>query len=238
MKTISLKLPDDVDARLEARAKAIGKSKSALTREALAKYLDGHRRLRGLVPRSGPRPRGPRERARRPRLEQETSARLRTVRRAVILDTGPLVALVDARDQDHGWTVDQWSQIEPPLITCESVISEACFLLAQTRTGGAPVLEMLARHVLSLPFRLEDHGRTVRALMRKYADVPMSLADACLVRLAEVTIHSTVLTLDRDFKVYRKHGRQVIPLIIPTLNAPSGPAGVMRETSRCAPLPA
>ena len=81
--------------------------------------------------------------------------------------------------------------------------------------GCAPVLEMLARHVLSLPFRLEDHGRAVRALMRKYADVPMSLADACLVRLAEVTIHSTVLTLDRDFKVYRKHGRQVIPLIIP-----------------------
>ena len=137
------------------------------------------------------------------------------MRRAVIVDTGPLVALVDARDQDHGWTVDQWSQIEPPLITCESVISEACFLLAQTRTGGAPVLEMLARNVLSLPFRLEDHGRTVRALMRKYADVPMSLADACLVRLAEVTIHSTVLTLDRDFKVYRKHGRQVIPLMIP-----------------------
>jgi predicted nucleic acid-binding protein len=96
-----------------------------------------------------------------------------------------------------------------------SVISEACFLLAQTRTGGAPVLEMLARNVLSLPFRLEDHGRSIRALMRKYADVPMSLADACLVRLAEVTIHSTVLTLDRDFKVYRKHGRQVIPLIIP-----------------------
>ena len=79
----------------------------------------------------------------------------------------------------------------------------------------ARVLEMLARNVLSLPFRLEDHGRIVRTLMRKDADVPMSLADACLVRLAEVTIHSTVLTLNRDFKVYRKHGRQVIPLIIP-----------------------
>lgn len=97
----------------------------------------------------------------------------------------------------------------------QSVISEACFLLAQTRTGGAPVLEMLARKAVSLPFRLEDYSRSIRLLMRKYADVPMSLADACLVRMAEVTLHSTVLTLDRDFKVYRKHGRQVIPLIIP-----------------------
>ena len=137
------------------------------------------------------------------------------MRQAVILDTGPLVALVDGRDKDHRWTVEQWSQIEPPLITCESVMSEACFLLAETATGGAPVLEMLARNVLSLPFRLEDHNRNVRALMRKYADVPMSLADACLVRIAEVTAHSTVLTLDREFKVYRQHGRQVIPLIIP-----------------------
>ena len=137
------------------------------------------------------------------------------MKRAVILDTGPLVGLVDARDRDHEWCVAQWSQIEPPLLTCESVISEACFLLAQTRTGGAPVLEMLARKALTSSFRLEEHVRPVRALMRKYADVPMSVADACLVRMAETTAHSTVLTLDRDFRIYRKHGRQVIPLLTP-----------------------
>ena len=134
---------------------------------------------------------------------------------AIILDTGPLVALIDARDKDHEWSVNQWREIEPPLLTCESVISEACFLLGQTRAGGAPVLEMLARHAIVTAFRLEEHVRSVRGLMRKYADVPMSLADACLVRMAEVTTHGMVLTLDRDFTIYRKHGRHVIPLVIP-----------------------
>ncbi|MGH9200262.1 MAG: type II toxin-antitoxin system VapC family toxin [Vicinamibacterales bacterium] len=137
------------------------------------------------------------------------------MKRGVVLDTGPLVALVNARDRHHDWSVLQWSQIEPPLLTCESVISEACFLLGQTRSGAAPVLEMLARNALSTSFRLSEHARNVRSLMRKYSDVPMSVADACLVRMAEITTHSTVLTLDRDFKLYRKHGRQVIPLLIP-----------------------
>ena len=135
--------------------------------------------------------------------------------RNVILDTGPLVALLNGHDKDHAWAVARWGEITPPLLTCESVISEACFLLAQTRTGSAPVLELVARRAVSIGFRLDEHTRNVRTLMRKYADVPMSLADACLVRMAEVVAHSTVLTLDRDFRVYRKHGRQVIPLVIP-----------------------
>ena len=138
------------------------------------------------------------------------------MRRAIILDTGPLVALIDRRDKDHDWAVAQWGEIEPPLLTCESVISEAAFLLGRTTTGGAPVLEMLVRSALSTPFRLDEHSRPVRTLMRKYAEVPMSVADACLVRMAELTPHGTVLTLDRDFGIYRKHGRQVIPLLIPT----------------------
>ncbi|MGQ0736596.1 MAG: type II toxin-antitoxin system VapC family toxin [Acidobacteriota bacterium] len=137
------------------------------------------------------------------------------MRQSVLLDTGPLVALVNVRDGDHEWAVAQWSQIEPPLLTCESVISEACFLLAQTTTGGAPVLEMLARKAVSIPFRLDEHVRSVRTLMRKYAGVPMSVADACLVRMLELTAHATLLTLDEDFRIYRKHGRQMIPLMIP-----------------------
>jgi predicted nucleic acid-binding protein len=137
------------------------------------------------------------------------------VKRTVILDTGPLVALVDAHDKDHEWSVAQWGQIEPPLLTCESVISEACFLLGQTHTGGGPVFEMLARRALSSSFQLDEHIIQVRALLKKYADVPMSVADACLVRMAELTAHSTVLTLDHDFRIYRKHGRQVIPLLTP-----------------------
>jgi uncharacterized protein len=138
------------------------------------------------------------------------------VKREVILDTGPLVALIDAHDRHHIWAVQQWADIEPPLLTCESVISEACFLLDQIHTGGAPVFEMLARNAVTIAFRLADHVAGVRALLRKYADVPMSVADASLVRMAEEKPQSPIITLDRDFQLYRKHGRQVIPLVAPS----------------------
>jgi uncharacterized protein len=138
------------------------------------------------------------------------------VRVRVILDTGPLVALVDGGDRDHEWAVTQWSDIEPPLLTCESVISEACFLLDQTRAGSAAVFDMLVRKAIAIPFRLEDHVNQIRSLRKQYADVPMSVADASLVRMAEQLTRSPVLTLDRDFRIYRKHRRHVIPLILPT----------------------
>jgi uncharacterized protein len=137
------------------------------------------------------------------------------VKREVILDTGPLVALLDARDRHHEWAVAQWSEIEPPLLTCESVISEACFLLDQTSTGSAAIFEMLLRKAIALSFRLDEHVKEVHELRAKYADVPMSVADASLVRMAEQFKRSAMLTLDTDFKSYRKHGRRVIPLMLP-----------------------
>jgi predicted nucleic acid-binding protein len=137
------------------------------------------------------------------------------VKREVILDTGPLVALLDARDGHHAWAVAQWSDIEPPLLTCESVVSEACFLLDQTRAGSGAVFEMLVRRAIALAFRLEDDLKEVQALRTRYADVPMSVVDASLVRMAERFSRSAVLTLDSDFKLYRKHGTRVIPVILP-----------------------
>lgn len=107
------------------------------------------------------------------------------MKRHVIVDTGPLVALVDSRDRHHAWTVPQWADIEPPLLTCESVVSEACFLLDQTKAGSAAILEMLLRQAIALSFRLDEHLKEVRALRVKYSDVPMSVADASLVRMAE-----------------------------------------------------
>jgi predicted nucleic acid-binding protein len=137
------------------------------------------------------------------------------VKAHVILDTGPLVALIDARDRHHAWTVAQWSDIAPPLLTCESVVSEACFLLDQTRAGSAAIFEMLVRKAIALDFHLGEQLKEIQALRTRYADVPMSVADASLVRMAEQRNRSAVLTLDGDFKVYRKHGRHVIPLILP-----------------------
>jgi uncharacterized protein len=137
------------------------------------------------------------------------------VKERVILDTGPLVALLNARDRHHEWAVRQWSDIEPPLLTCESVVSEACFLLDQTRAGSGSVFEMLLRGAIVASFRLDEHVKELRALRTKYSDVPMSVADASLVRMAEVFVNSPILTLDSDFRRYRKHGRHVIPLIVP-----------------------
>lgn len=137
------------------------------------------------------------------------------MKQQVIVDTGPLVALLDANDRHHEWAVAQFADVEPPLLTCESVVSEACFLLDQTRAGSAAVFEMLLRQAIALRFRLEEHRKEVHALRAKYSNVPMSVADASLVRMAEQLSRSPVLTLDGDFRLYRKHRRYVIPLILP-----------------------
>ena len=135
--------------------------------------------------------------------------------RRVFLDTGPLVALLNGRDKHYDWAKLQWSQAVPPLLTCEPVLSEACFLLRATPGGNDAVMELLRRHVVEVAFHLEDHVEAVARLIRKYASVPMSLADGCLVRMAELSAESTILTLDRDFRLYRKSGRHVVPVIMP-----------------------
>ena len=133
----------------------------------------------------------------------------------VLLDAGPLVAYIDRRQEYHEWAMAQFVAAAPPMLSCESVLAEACHLLRRVPKGRNAVVELVQRGVISLPFRLADHAAAVAALMAKYADVPMSLADACLVRMAEIHDRSPVLTLDADFGVYRKHGRLVIPVITP-----------------------
>ena len=76
-------------------------------------------------------------------------------------------------------------------------------------------MELLRRHVIEVAFHLEDHLETVARLIRKYSSIPMSLADGCLVRMAELSAESRILTLDGDFRLYRKSGRQVVPVIMP-----------------------
>ena len=133
----------------------------------------------------------------------------------VILDTGPLVALLNSRDRHHGWAVDQWSRIAPPLRTCDSVLAEACFLVQPFEGGQTAVLDLVRRSVVDTTFQLAEEVGAVSRLLKKYRDVPMSLADGCLVRMAELDDEGVVLTLDSDFRVYRKNGRQVIPTLSP-----------------------
>ena len=133
----------------------------------------------------------------------------------VLLDTGPLVALLNRRDRFHPWAKARMSELASPLFTCEPVLAEACFLLRASPDGAAAVLELLERGVLTVAFQLAPHAGTLAALMAKYADVPMSLADACLVRMSELDEKSAVLTVDGDFLLYRRRGRQVIPTMLP-----------------------
>ena len=133
----------------------------------------------------------------------------------LIVDTGPLVALLSRRDHHHPWIVQVLSEFEPPMLTCEAVISEACFLLSRHH-GADAVLELLERKVLKIDFRLETEIEAVRVLMSRFANVPMSFADACLVRMTELEPNSTVITFDSDFLIYRRNRRQVIPTLMPS----------------------
>jgi len=137
------------------------------------------------------------------------------MKRAVLADTGPLVAILDRRDQHHQWAVEQFGRLQAPFLTCEAVLTEACFLVRRMREASSRFLEMISRGALKIGLHLEDEVGPVSALMARYASVPMSLADACLVRMSELHANSEVFTVDSDFHIYRRHGRQMIPVRIP-----------------------
>jgi predicted nucleic acid-binding protein len=132
-----------------------------------------------------------------------------------IVDTGPLVAFLNTRDPHHAWARETFDAFRLPLITCEAVLSEACFLARRAKGGQNGILGLVSRGVLALDFRLSSEFEAVRKLMTKFASVPMSLADACLVRMTEIDVHAALLTLDDDFRIYRRSGRQTIPVVMP-----------------------
>jgi len=137
------------------------------------------------------------------------------VTEAVLVDTGPIIAFLNSRDRYHEWSKEAFADIDAPVLSCEAVLSEACFLLRRARGGGDAVLKLVERGLVRLSFRLEAETGPVRRLLSRYSNVPMSLADACLVRMSEQVTNAVLLTLDRDFKVYRKNGRNVIPTRMP-----------------------
>ena len=136
-------------------------------------------------------------------------------RRKIILDSGPPVALLNKRDSYHEWAVAQFAQISPPLLTCEAVLSEACFLLRHLERGPDSVLQLVERGAVAIAFEAAPEVRSIRALLLQYRNIPMSFADACLVRMAEKLGDSAIHTLDRDFRIYRKHRRKTIATVMP-----------------------
>ncbi|MBL9139037.1 MAG: type II toxin-antitoxin system VapC family toxin [Verrucomicrobiales bacterium] len=134
---------------------------------------------------------------------------------AVLLDTGPLVAFLVSDSDHHDWVCAQWKRLSPPMLTCEPVLTEAAFLMKREGCEADPLFMLLERGVLRVGLEVEDQLADLRVLMRRYRDRPMSLADACLVRLAEMHPGGRVLTFDTDFRIYRRHGNKVIPVLMP-----------------------
>jgi uncharacterized protein len=136
------------------------------------------------------------------------------VSEGAIVDTGPLVAFLDRGEQHHDWACEQFRQFPGPLPTCEPVLTEALFLLRRLPAAQEKLLELVARRCLVVDFRAQPEIEAIRRVWRKYRDLPMSFADACLVCMAETT-GLAVCTLDADFAVYRIHGRTPLTLIRP-----------------------
>ncbi len=132
----------------------------------------------------------------------------------VIVDASFLIASLNRRDNNHAWAMAVAMQHPPPWQTCEAVISDVLYLSGRSRHHV--VAALLRRGSLVSKFHLSEHTIEVLALIEKYASVPMSLADACLVRMTEVFSDPKLLTTDADFRIYKRHGRNTIPCAMPS----------------------
>ena len=128
-----------------------------------------------------------------------------------IADTGFLVAFANARDLHHAWALDVAAQITEPLLTCEPVLAETAFHLGD----AGIVFEMIEENLIRLAFDCDDHLAQLAALAKRYRDRQPDLADLCLIRMSELHPKHSVLTVDKDFRVYRRNKREVIPLVAP-----------------------
>lgn len=133
----------------------------------------------------------------------------------VLLDTGPLVALFSTREVSHAWVLEKFSSWTEPCVTCDPVLTEAFHLLARVHGGCASLRTALREELIILDFDIRAELPAVLQLMERYEDIPMSLADACLVRMAELSGNAQVFTLDKDFRIYRKNRTESVGLIAP-----------------------
>jgi uncharacterized protein len=133
----------------------------------------------------------------------------------VLVDTGPLVAYLDRDSAQHGWVCERFQELSDPLFSCQPVLTETLFLLKRGGLDADPLLALVERGELICDFDVGREIAPLRRLLRKYRDLPATLADACLVRMSELHKNSVVLTLNRDFLIYRRNGRQMIPLLAP-----------------------
>ena len=133
----------------------------------------------------------------------------------VVVDAGPLVALIDPDMREHEWVRDQAKALPKPLLTSEPVLTEAAFLLTRDGFDADELFALADAGIIAVGIEFNRERGALRSLMRKYRNVPMSLADATLVRLSELHRDAQVFTFDDDFRIYRRHGHKVIPVLMP-----------------------
>jgi len=141
----------------------------------------------------------------------EEKARVRN-----ILDAGPLIAALNSKDTHHRWARETFKHLGPPFYSCPEAMTEAAAMTGKPTA----IVEMIRAQEIILAFDLYTQTAGVLALLKKYQDRDMDLADACLVRMTELTRDSQVITVDRDdFAAYRRNGRDLIPVIVPPTKA-------------------
>jgi len=134
--------------------------------------------------------------------------------RPALLDTGVIVALLDRSEKHHDRCAAAIAELEQPLVTCEAVIGESCYLLQRLPGAAETVLENVVRGVFQVPFQLSRSAVSVRSIMHKYRDQPADFADACLIHLADDLDTGEILTLDRDFELYRWRKNRPFHLLV------------------------
>jgi uncharacterized protein len=135
--------------------------------------------------------------------------------RPVLLDTGVIVALLDRSERYHRVCVEAIAEVQGPLITCEAVMAETCYLLRNLLGAAETVVENVAQGIFQIPFQLSRSAPEVRRILQKYRDRPIDFADACLIHLADQTGTGEILTIDRDFEVYRWGRNRPFRLVVP-----------------------
>jgi predicted nucleic acid-binding protein len=141
---------------------------------------------------------------------------------AILLDAGPLTALLNPNDQWHAWARETMRRLPAPLFTSEPVLTEASYLLRRDGCDADELFGLAENRVIRVGLQFETERAPLRELMARYHNVPMSLADATLVRLAELHMDAKVFTLDGHFRIYRRHRNQVIPVLMPDEQAFGG----------------
>jgi uncharacterized protein len=142
-----------------------------------------------------------------------------------IIDTGPLVAYLSENEPDHAWSAAQFDLADEPFLTCEAVITEAYYLLRRDGKGHRRLFDLLNRDLVRVNFTLARERGVIGGMMDDYADLPRSLADACLVRMSELHPRAEIITLDRHFKLYRTRDRRVLRLRLPPRHGPIAATG-------------